>query len=414
MSTGELESVEAFGQRAAGWIEANLPPREAPPVEAVELQRLLFDSGFAGIAFPTEYGGAGLTLDHHKAFYDVASELGRQIPFDSNLMVSVGMLGPTILEHGSHEARLRFLPPLLRGDELWMQLLSEPQGGSDMAGSIARLTCEGDSFALSGEKVWSSGAHLCDYGLCLCRSDWDRPKHRGLSMIAVPLEDTPGVTIERIRAADGTLGEFCQEYFDDVKLPAENLIGEVNDGWAVAKALLFHERNAVANIGYGYFGPHEAAADEHESASRVPGMIRAVRGRAGVGSEMRQLIAEVHIEETVLPLTSDRVMTGMRLGTHEGQWGSLLKLQGSVAGIDCARTELAATGAAGVIWEGDEIRLDNPGTRWLGARGNTLAGGSSEMQRNIISERLLGLPREPSSERGMPFNEVVRQQRTFK
>ncbi len=411
MSTGEMESVEAFRQRAAGWIEANLPPREAPAVDARELQRRLFDDGFAGIAFPTEYGGAGLTLEHHKAFYDVASELGRQIPFDSNLMVSVGMLGPTLLDHGSHEARLRFLPPLLRADELWMQLLSEPQGGSDMAGSVSRLTRDGDFYVLSGEKVWSSNAHLCDYGLCLCRSDWDRPKHRGLSMIAVPLKDTSGVTIERIRAANGTLGDFCQEYFDDVKLSAENLIGEANDGWAVAKALLFHERNAVANIGYGYFGPSEAGG-EHESASRVPDMMRAARGRSGSG--VRQLIAEAHIEETVLPLTSDRIMMGMRLGTHEGQWGSLLKLQGSVAGIERGRTELAATGAAGVIWEGDEIRLDNPGTRWLGARGNTLAGGSSEMQRNIVSERLLGLPREPSNERGMPFNEVIRRQRAFK
>ena len=137
----------------------------------------MFEHGFAGIAFPAEYGGAGLTLEHQKAFFDVAAALDRQVPTTNS--VSIGMLGPTILDHGSQEAKLRFLPPLLRGDELWIQLLSEPRGGSDMAGSITRLTRDGDTYILNGSKMWSSGAHESDYGLCLCRSDWDVPKHRG-------------------------------------------------------------------------------------------------------------------------------------------------------------------------------------------------------------------------------------------
>jgi alkylation response protein AidB-like acyl-CoA dehydrogenase len=383
------------------------------PRDPRELQRMVFDAGFAGIAFPVEYGGAGLTLDHQKVFYDTAFDLNRQIPGGGLLMVSVGMLGPTILDHGSEEAKQRFLPPLLRADEIWMQLLSEPRGGSDMAGATTRLDRDGDTYVLSGSKMWSTSAHLADYGLCLCRSDWEAPKHRGLSTIAVPLKDTPGVTIEQTRAADGSLGEFCEEFFDDVILPAGNLIGEENSGWSAAQSLLFHERNAVANVGYGYVGPAGwTGTGSRRRTAGIGAMVTAALAQ-GADTGVRQQIAEAYVEEVVLPLTSARIMTGMRAGTHKGQWGSLLKLQGSVAGVERARTMLAASGAAGVIWEGEDVRLDNPGTVWLGARGGTLAGGSNEMQRNIISERLVGLPREPSFDRDVPFNEVIRNQQSF-
>jgi alkylation response protein AidB-like acyl-CoA dehydrogenase len=410
----KVEDLQAFQQRARAWIEANLPHHEDDAVDSRELQRTLFDAGFAGIAFPSEYGGAGLTLQHQKVFYDVAAAASRQVPQGAFVTVSIAMLGPTILDHGSHEAKLRFLPKLLRGDEVWMQLLSEPRGGSDMAGATTRLTPDGDSYILNGAKMWSSGAYLADYGLCLCRSDWDAPKHRGLSMIAVPLQGTPGITIDRTRAANGELGEFCQEFFDDVVLPGDNLIGERNQGWAVAQGLLFHERNSVANIGYGYLGRIRLASEGQPGTLSSRGMVAAAasRQRAGDGA-LRQLIADVYINETIGPLTSDRVMAGMRTGAFKGQWGSLIKLQGAVNGHRQAKTALAVTGADGVIWDGDEVRLDNPGTRWLGIRGGTLAGGSNEMQRNIVSERLIGLPREPSFDRDVPFNEVVRNQSRF-
>ena len=417
MSNAEnTETLSEFRRRSQEWIVANLPHRDAPPEDPAELQRRLSAGGFAGIPFPREYGGAGLTLEHQRAFYDIAQELGRQIPTGVALMVSVGMLGPTLLEHGAHEAKSKFLPRLLSGDETWIQLLSEPRGGSDMAGARTRLTRDGDSYVLSGSKMWSTGAHRSDYGLCLARTDWDAPKHRGLSMIAVPLSPTTqGLVVQQTRAADGTMGEFCEEFFDDIVLPAANLIGEENSGWAVAQTLLLHERNAVANVGFGYTGWDRSESDQEEyEPGRVADLIRMARQRGVDGhSSIRHQIADVHIEETVLPLTSSRVMTGMSLGTHEGQWGSLLKLQESEADIERVRAALAACGPEGVIWEGDGIELENPGTSWLMARGGTLAGGSSEMQRNIISERLLGLPREPSVERGIPFNEVLSRQKSL-
>ncbi len=412
----DAEPLEEFRERARTWIRSNLPTRDAPPADPIELQRHIYDDGFAGLAFPIEYGGAGLTLQHQQIFYDLAHELDRQVPTGTALMVSVGMLAPTLLDHASVEACARFLPPLLRGDETWIQLLSEPRGGSDMAGATTGLTRDGDTCILSGSKMWSSGAHESDYGLCLARSNWEAPKHRGLSMIAVPLSsDTDGLTLHRTRAADGTLGDFCEEFFDDVALPAGNLIGEENNGWAVAQTLLFHERNAVGNIGYGYVGRSRRSEDSRsQQGTSAYDLITTVR-RRGIeeGPEIRRLIADVHIEQTVSALTSARVMTGMRVGTHTGQWGSLLKLQRSEAEVQRAKAALVATGADGVVWDGEDVQTDNPGTRWLSARGSTLAGGSSEMQRNIISERLLGLPREPSVDRDVPFNEVLRNQRDY-
>jgi alkylation response protein AidB-like acyl-CoA dehydrogenase len=401
-----MESVEAFQQRAQAWMDASLPSLDDSPVGSSELQALLFDNGFAGIAFPREYGGAGLTLEHQKAFYDTAIRRRRQVP--TAFVASIGMLGPTILDHGSHEPKLRFLPPLLRGDEVWIQLLSEPASGSDMAGSITRLARDGDTYMLNGAKIWSSGAYNSDFGLCLCRTDWNAPKHRGLSMIAVPLQGVPGVTIERIRSASGIEGEFCQEFFDDVVLPAGYLIGEENNGWAVAQTLLFHERNAVGTVGYGYFGIPWKGSNPASQVSITAEEMAAVAWRRGTTRGVAAAIADAYIESVVCPLTSIRIQTGMRVGTHRGQWGSLLKLQGSVAGHEAERTALGVLGADAVIWDSGDVRLDNMGTAWLGSRSETIAGGTSEMQRNIVSERLLGLPREPANDRNIPFSEVIR------
>jgi alkylation response protein AidB-like acyl-CoA dehydrogenase len=400
------EPIAAFAARARVWIEANLPSVDAAAVDDVTLQNRIYDGGFGGLAFPVEYGGAGLTLDHQRAFYDLTDELGRQVP--GQYWVSIGMVAPTILERGSEQAKQRWLRPLLRGDIVCIQLLSEPRGGSDMAGCTTRLTRDGDDFVLNGAKMWSTNAHIADYGLCLARTDWDVPKHRGLSMIMVPLKDVPGVTLRRTRMADGTLGEVCEEFFDDVVLPADNLIGDENDGWSVAQTLLFHERNQTARIGFGYLGGGDRHTVGVTERSAGAGALPATARRQGSCDLHAQAIATAHIEGLVSRLTSERIMRGMALGTHAGPWGSLGKLLTSEAGHRAARTRLAVLGADGVVWDGDEVVLGNAGTGWLSARVGTIGGGTSEVQRNIVSERLLGLPREPSVDRDVPFSEVMR------
>jgi alkylation response protein AidB-like acyl-CoA dehydrogenase len=403
-----IESVEDFAARAGVWLAANLPAWDEGRLDDVTLQNRIYDAGFGGIAFPREYGGLGLTLEHQKAFYDAGDELDRQVP--GKYWVSIGMVAPTILERGSEAAKQRWLRTLLRGDIVCIQLLSEPRGGSDMAGATTRLTRDGDSYLLNGAKMWSTNAYLADFGLCLARSDWDAPKHQGLSMIMVPLKDSKGVTLKRTRMATGEVGDVCEEFFDDVLLPAENLVGEENDGWSVAQTLLFHERNQTSGVGYGYLGgsgrPYTAAA--RRGAAVSSGDLVGVARQNGLTELHAQAVADLYVNTLVGNLTSQRIMRGMARGTHKGPWGSLAQLQRSTSGHRASLTRLAVFGAEGVTWDGDEVQLDNVGTAWLTSRVATIGGGTTEMQRNIVSERLLDLPREPSLERGIPFSDVLR------
>ena len=395
-----------FVAEAEAWLESGLPSVSDPPVDHRELQARIYDAGYGGLPYPKEYGGGGLTLDHQKAFFETAYRMDRQLP--STYMVSIGILGPTLLDNGSHEVKSRFLPPLLRGDEVWIQLLSEPQGGSDMAGAMTRITRDGDSYVVNGAKMWSTMAHEADFGICLGRTDWDAPKHRGLSFVIMPLKDMDGVSIEQIRSADGRQGDFCQEFFDDAVVPAWYLLGEENSGWTVAQSLLGHERNSVGNVGYGFGYNMPGARGGQGSNLPSPAAMAAAARRRGAEAAVATRIADTYIEEQVGALTSLRITAGLRLGTHKGQWGSLLKLQDSVSHHEANRAALRVLGADALVWDGDEIAYDNAGTEWLNARGPTIGGGTNEMQRNIISERLLGLPREPAPDRGRPFSEVLR------
>ena len=297
-------------------------------------------------------------------FFDTAAEMGRRVP--AGYMVSIGMMAATLLDHGSELLKQRHLPRMLRGDEEWMQLLSEPSGGSDMAGALTRLTRDGDSYILNGSKMWSSGAAQADYGLCLARTDWDAPKHRGLSTIAVPLKGTPGLTIDPIRAVTGVDGHFCTEFFDDIQLPAENLVGEENQGWAVAQRLLYHERLATAGAGHGYGLGAAGAAEVGFGGRGVRVLIDAARARNALDAgAIRQQIADSFIERTVSRFANERVMTGQRTGHFKGQWGSLLKLHLGADSPQQAKIGLAVHGADGVIWDGDEQVTGSAGEMWL-------------------------------------------------
>ena len=400
------EPVEDFAARAGAWIDANLPGWDETRIDDRTLQNRIYDAGFGGLAIPREYGGAGLTLQHHQAFYDTADELDRQVP--RQYWVSIGMIAPLLLQRGSERLKQRMLRPLLRGDVICVQLLSEPRGGSDLAGVTTRLTRDGDHYVLSGSKMWSTNAYLADYGMCLARSDWEAPKHRGLSMILVPLKDTPGVTLRRTRMADGTLGDVCEEFFDEVVLPLENLVGEERDGWSVVHTLMVHERNQTADIGYGRLGGKGRSTTMVVDRTSTAAELAAAASRHERLDLHAETIADVYIDSLVARLTGERIIRWMGFGTHQGQWGSVGKLMGSEDGHRAALTTLAVSGADAVVWDGDDEQVDRAGSSWLTARTATIGGGTSEIQRNIISERLLGLPREPSSDRDIPFKDVLR------
>jgi alkylation response protein AidB-like acyl-CoA dehydrogenase len=405
---GQLESLEAFGARAQAWIAQNLRPRRETPVSREEaqatgkaLQAKIFDAGFAGVAIPKAYGGLGLTLEHQRVW----AEATRDYETPGNYMVSIGMMLPTVLDHGSEAVKRRHIPRMLRGEEQWIQLLSEPSGGSDMAGALTRAERRGGCYVINGSKMWSSGAGSADYGICLARVNWDAPKHQGLGMFALPLK-AKGVTINPIIPAQGGEAHFFIEYLDEVEVPEEYVLGAEGEGWTVAQRLLFHERNATAGVGYG-LGLGGGTGGTSESSWRLDLSALARRHGRTEDPTIAAQLAEVYIEAVVGEQLATRINAGMRTGKLQGQWGSLLKLG---MGIDCpanAELALAVAGADGVVWSGD-----NEGgevvKQWLRVRGVSIAGGSNEIQRNIVSERLMGLPREPGDDKNTPFNELLR------
>lgn len=410
----ELESVEAFRARARAWLAENMPRRDADDASAEpaddearvsrarELQRRLFDGGFAGIRYPKEYGGQGLTVEHQRAFLQEAA--GYVLP--QLFSVTHGILGPTLLDFGTEEQKQRHIPAMLRGEELWVQFLSEPSGGSDMAGVLTRATRDGDTYIVSGAKTWSTGAHISDYAMVLCRTDWDAPKHRGLSMLLMPIH-IEGVTVRRIKLADGS-AEFCEEFIDEVVLPAANIIGRQNDGWTVASRLLFHERNMVGGNSYNDHLPvGKEAADEDPLIT----LARSV-GRTA-DPTVRQLLGEAIVLSHLSGPTADRVNAGMRTGRIPGPGASLLKLLSSLSEYRREEIALEIAGERAAIGAADD-EVMRIGVDWLTARSSTVAGGTNEMQRNQISERVLGLPREASPDKGIPFRQVQQNAQALK
>jgi len=406
----DQEPVEELRLRARRWLADNLPPatdgadaRFDEGRRDVEraLQRQLWEGGFAGICFPAEYGGLGLTAAHQRAFTE--ESLPYDMPFSLNVP-TLGILAATLVDHGTEEQKLRHLPAILRGEELWVQFLSEPSGGSDLAGCLTRADRDGDVFIMNGSKIWSSAAFASDYAMCLARTNWDVPKHRGLTMFIVKIHQ-PGIQVDQIRQVDGSM-EFCQEFFDDVAIPAADVVGEVDDGWTVATRLLVHERNAVGGSS-PYTSGRSSGHDSSRPDNTLVDVVRA-SGRTG-DAHLRQLVAEAHIRQVVGGQLVRRVTEGVSAAVMAPPAGSLLKLFSAtnVMRRHEIGLELAAEGAA--AWPADT----EPATRKLSEltlwrQGLSLGGGSNEIQRNIISERLLGMPREFAADREVPYRDVKR------
>jgi alkylation response protein AidB-like acyl-CoA dehydrogenase len=404
-----VEDLDAFRSRARVWIAANLEPLDGADafmghatddadqvVRAKAIQRKLWDGGFAGLCYPVEYGGKGLTPEYQQAFSEESG--GYEVPTLFNTP-PLTIIGPTILDFGTEQQKQRYIPAILRGEELWVQFLSEPTGGSDLAGALTRATRDGDVYLLNGSKIWSSYAWKSDYAVCVCRTDWDAPKHRGLSLLIVKIHQ-PGIQVSQIKHVDGT-DEFCQEFFDDVPIPADQVLGQVNDGWRVASRLLFHERSAVGGASPYEVGPRRSERDGGRAAFTA---LAELVGR-DEDPRIRQLLGEARMLDRVHRALVHRIGTSMRTGRLPPSAGSIPRLSNALLGVRSTVIALEIGGDRTVVWEeGDPV--GELGVAYLGRQGICLGGGTTEMARNIISERILGMPRERAHDLGIPFREV--------
>ncbi|MDP1795162.1 MAG: acyl-CoA dehydrogenase family protein, partial [Acidimicrobiales bacterium] len=364
------------------------------------LMRRLFDGGFSGICYPKKYGGQGLTFDHLRAFSEEA--LDYELPWlFANPTLCI--LAPTILDCGSEEQKQRHLPAILKGEELWVQFLSEPSGGSDLAGVLTRATRDGEEFVITGSKIWTSGGHRADYAQAVVRTDWDAPKHAGISVIIVPIP-SDGLTIEPIKQVNGN-SEFCQEFLDEVRVPASYVLGAENDGWNVTQRMLYHEK-----LSLGGGSPYQLVLGQPRArGSRSEDDLVALARVSGKANDphMRQLVAEGHISGLVQQALIGRVVTGMGTGKMPAPASALLKLMGATTSIERSELIMRLAGSRVAAWP-DGSNGGAIGTGFLYRQAIGILGGTNEIQRNIISERFLGMPRELAPDKGIPFKDVKR------
>jgi len=416
MSTNTADTaiaVDEFRSQAREWVRANLDRRpideerearrDRTPEDiaaARALQRKLFDAGFAGITYPAEYGGRGLTAAHETAFREEAADY---VTPDLGVAggVTFGPIGRSLLAHATPEFLEQHIPKILSGEEIWCQFYSEPEAGSDLAGIRTRALRDGDHWILNGSKIWSSGAYYADWAMCLARTDWDAPKHRGLTWFAVPT-DAEGVTVNQITQINGN-AEFCEEFLDDVVVTDADLIGEVNRGWTVTQTMLVYERGAGESNTVRE--PRELAPDLVALATRVGRVEDPIA---------RQAIAQAHINDFAQFHLGRGIAARLRAQREpDHAVAAYSKLAAGMYTPERARLALEIGGSATVAFAKDDDTASRPAVDYLNGRQIAIAAGTNEMQRNGIGERILGLPREPSFDSAKPFNEVLRQSRDW-
>jgi|SRR5271165_3231050 len=395
-----MSDVADFRRRARAWLAANAPrkadandagaePGAAAIAEQKAFQAELYDAGFAGITWPREYGGQGLTNAEQIAFSEEARDFA--LP-TSAFMIGLGMPGPTILELGTEEQKKRYLPKMLRGEEIWCQLFSEPGAGSDVASLTTSAVRDGDEWILNGQKVWTSGAQYSDFGAVIARTDPTVPKHAGITMFIIDMR-IPGVTVRPLKVATGA-APFNEVFFDQVRLPAGSVIGEVNEGWAAAVVMLRNERVTIGTSSAPRMSPLG-----YDSLSQL-----AARLGRDADVDLRRRLAELYARERAVRLFARLLREEAMAGRDPGPRGSVAKLAGAELGMFAAGVAGEVLGPAVAGFESDEVRA--VATAIVAVPGGSIAGGTNEIQRNIIGERVLGLPKDPGVDRNTPFNQM--------
>jgi alkylation response protein AidB-like acyl-CoA dehydrogenase len=371
----------------SGWAQGGVGSRPAGTTQLEFLkdwQRRLYDNGFLGMSWPKEYGGQGAS-QVEMAIYN--EEVARVRAPGALNVLGLTMAGPTIITHGTDAQKKRFLSKILSCEEIWCQGFSEPNSGSDMAALKTRAELKGDEFIVNGQKVWTTLAHIADWCMLLVRTDPDAPKHRGISYLLVNMR-TPGVTVKPLRQITGD-AEFNEMFFDDVRVPRENLLGPLNEGWRVATTTLMNERGtaALASV-MRYRIVFEEIADLARNTIR--------NGQpASADPVIRQQLAQFHVELEMMRFTAYRTFSKILKGGNPGPEGSISKIAWSELNQRMMEFVMALEGPASQLMRQSPHAVQNG--RWqqhfLRSRANTIEAGTSEIQRNIIAERVLGLPK---------------------
>jgi alkylation response protein AidB-like acyl-CoA dehydrogenase len=376
---------EALRREFAEWLSAN-PPADQPGEDEwqrrLSWHRRMHAAGWVGIGWPREYGGRGATLSQQVVYNRELARAGRPQLVNT---IGIGMVGPTLIRWGTEEQKRRYVAKILSAEEIWCQGYSEPNAGSDVAALATRATEVGDYFVVNGQKVWTTDAHRADWCILLCRTDPDAPKHRGISYLLVDMH-APGVTVRPLTQITGD-ANFNEMFFDDVKVPKENLVGEKNQGWQVAITTLMFERTSIG-----------AGLSMTDTVKELAALARLLpRGTAGASEDaaVRQRIAQFACEAEALRYTEFRQLTRQLKGRPPGPEGSILKLNASELNLRINAFAMELLGPYAPIEPDAPFGIDRG--RWayrmLASRALTIAGGTSEIQRNIIGERVLGLPK---------------------
>jgi alkylation response protein AidB-like acyl-CoA dehydrogenase len=387
------ESEERFRRELKGWLDRVLPTVGAPPASDdwpgrraydTAWQRMLFDAGYAGINWPKELGGRGASPTEHLVFLEETERA--HAPYVGVNFVGLLHAGPTLIAEASPEQRSRYLPPILRGDEVWCQGFSEPGAGSDLASLRTRAVRDGDDYVVSGQKIWTSHAEVADFCELLVRTDPDAPKHRGISWLVLPM-DSPGVEVRPLRTIYGT-AEFSEVFLDEVRVPVANRVGAENDGWRVAMVTFSFERGTafVSEL-----------LQSMELLESLVGIARSTGDGAhpwddvGVRRELGHLAADL---DALWSLTKRNVTQASRTGVP-GVGGSVFKLHYSEVRHRLGDLAMRILDRAALSF--DDLGGARSGEQvhgWVHAMSISIAAGTSQIQRNILGERVLGLPRE--------------------
>ena len=384
--------LESHAKRKSGRVIETEAADAAYLQKARDWQATKAKAGFAGITWPRRWGGRGGTPMQQVIYgqEETKFEVPRGV-----FEIGLGMCIPTLMAYAAKETAERYVGPALRGEEIWCQLFSEPAAGSDVAGLRTRAVRDGDDWVVNGQKIWTSGAHFSDYGLLLTRSDPAVPKHKGLSMFFLNMK-APGVEVRRIKQISGT-SNFNEVFFTDVRIPDSQRLGDVGDGWKVALTTLMHERLAVGTLG----GP------DFQDLLELARIVETDGKPALQNAAVRERLADWYIESKGLEYTKFRTITALSRGQMPGPESSIYKVVSATKLQEIANFALNLMDSGGLV--------NDPATAPMRAMfqqallyspGGRIAGGTDEILRNIIAERVLGLPGDIRVDRDKPFNEV--------